>query len=98
MTDGGTIYPLSHVSPTDAQRLNWHFVMSDALAAIAAAPETPFTAVLEGLPLGDQRRDVRITFSVAEEEAAPIRQCGVCGGYDGEHDWEVHSAELRAGG
>ena len=39
--------------------------------------------------------DIRKCPHDTDEE--PIRVCSICGWQDGEHNWEVHSAELRGG-
>jgi hypothetical protein len=58
-------YWLGHVPAERA--FNWHFVMLRALRALAAQPQQPLLVRLEGLPLGEQRCTVRVTFSVEPE-------------------------------
>lgn len=35
---------------------------------------------------------------VKEDPTPTIRVCSICGGSDGEHDWETHTMEMRAEG
>ncbi|HEY1292842.1 MAG TPA: hypothetical protein VGJ60_07185 [Chloroflexota bacterium] len=51
-----------------------------------------------GHPASDSLlRKIRRALSLPEIQDAPLAQCSICGGYGGEHDWEVHTAELRQG-
>lgn len=34
--------------------------------------------------------------AMAALDVEGIHYCPVCGGSDGEHDWETHTAEIRA--
>ena len=43
------------------------------------------------------RRRPRPTRPAESRPTPRPRRCSVCGGQDGEHDWEVHYAEMRAG-
>lgn len=45
--------------------------------------------------LTSRKSDVTCIACIREIAGWHVTQCRVCGGY-GEHDWEVHTAELRA--